>query len=955
MAYLKKIVLQGFKSFARRTEIVLENSMNVIVGPNGSGKSNIADAICFALGRSSSKSIRAEKASNFIFAGNKFYKPCNEASVELIFDNSDNSFPIEKKEISIKRIVRKNGISIYKINEEIKTRQEVLEILAKANIDPDGFNLVLQGEISSFVKMSSLERRKIIEDVAGISIYESRKEKSLRELEKTEEQLKETNMLLREKTNYLKSLEKDRKEALEFKKVEELIKKYKATILFKEIEDLKKEIAKINEEKNKNSENILKIKEQINKTKIEISICQEKINSITKKIEEQTSGEQEILHKEISDLKAEIAGLKVRKENYENRLKQNEIRMKNLLIRLENLEKELEEILKNSPEVKKKREQKEILEKTLTDLEKSRRLFYQIKSEISFLENRKEEKKEELKRVEKEQHFLNATINNIFSELKYIKNIEKGEELKKETLSFIHSKREEIENIEKEILIIERENAVLKKVISEEKKIIGEIEKIDICPLCRSKITEEHKNHVKKNSNEKIISSEETLKNNENKLTEMSKRIKEAKKVLEEKQNALREIENDLTKIRYVEEKKETIKTLLEREKEVNSSIENIEKKLKKLIEEFKNLEGIEEKYEETKLKLKELSLDELDYDSSSIDKQREIERIKSEIVLLKKDNEECEKEIIKIKEKLEEISLTLQKKEEREKEIYEQFNILYHERNALSDKQKSFETQLNGLQHEIRIFEERNYNYKLKEAEIKARIESFESEFVNYKDIEILGVSKELAKSKLIELQKRIEEIGNVNMRAIEVYEQVKNACETIQQKIEVIQKEKEKILEVINEIDKKKKKTFLKTLESINSLFNRNFSQLSKKGEAFLELENKEDPFAGGLEITLKLTRGKHIDVSSLSGGEQTLIALSLIFAIQEYKPYCFYLFDEIDAALDKHNSELLSALIKKYMVAGQYIIITHNDALIENAPVLLGVSMQEGISKIVSQKFN
>jgi chromosome segregation protein len=105
--------------------------------------------------------------------------------------------------------------------------------------------------------------------------------------------------------------------------------------------------------------------------------------------------------------------------------------------------------------------------------------------------------------------------------------------------------------------------------------------------------------------------------------------------------------------------------------------------------------------------------------------------------------------------------------------------------------------------------------------------------------------------------------------------------------------------------------------------------------------------------LNIILKVGRGKYFDVSSLSGGEKTIVALSLIFAIQEYKPYCFYIFDEIDAALDKHNSELLAALIKKYMLSGQYIVVSHNDALITEASALYGVSMQENISKIISLK--
>ena len=127
----------------------------------------------------------------------------------------------------------------------------------------------------------------------------------------------------------------------------------------------------------------------------------------------------------------------------------------------------------------------------------------------------------------------------------------------------------------------------------------------------------------------------------------------------------------------------------------------------------------------------------------------------------------------------------------------------------------------------------------------------------------------------------------------------------------------------------------------------------QLSRKGEIFLELENKSDPFAGGLSIIVKVSRGRYFDITSLSGGEKTMVALSLIFAIQKYRPYCFYVFDEIDAALDKHNSELLAALIKKYMTTGQYIIITHNDTLISEASNLYGVSMQENISKIISLK--
>ena len=161
----------------------------------------------------------------------------------------------------------------------------------------------------------------------------------------------------------------------------------------------------------------------------------------------------------------------------------------------------------------------------------------------------------------------------------------------------------------------------------------------------------------------------------------------------------------------------------------------------------------------------------------------------------------------------------------------------------------------------------------------------------------------------------------------------------------------EKQEILKVIEDIDKKKKKAFLETLSKINELFSRNFSQLSDKGIATLEPFDKEKLFDSGVEMLIKVGKGKYFDTHSLSGGEKSLISLALIFAIQEYRPYCFYIFDEIDAALDRRNSERLAGLLKRYINRGEYIIITHNDSLITEAPLIYGVSMQDKISRVIS----
>src|SRR3989339_166333 len=145
MTKINRISIHGFKSFAHKTDILFDNKFNCILGPNGSGKSNVGDALCFVLGRLSAKSMRAEKASNLIFNGGKKGKPASSALVEIAFDNQSKIFPIEDKEVVISRSISKDGGSTYRINGKKHTRTEILDTLALAKINPDGYNIVLQG------------------------------------------------------------------------------------------------------------------------------------------------------------------------------------------------------------------------------------------------------------------------------------------------------------------------------------------------------------------------------------------------------------------------------------------------------------------------------------------------------------------------------------------------------------------------------------------------------------------------------------------------------------------------------------------------------------------------------------------------------------------------------------------------------------------------------------------
>ena len=415
MPHIKELVVHGFKSFARETRIPLKNTMNTIVGPNGSGKSNVTDAICFVLGRMGVKSMRAKRLSNLIFAGTNQYKPSSEAVVEMIFDNSDKGFSLNDPEISIKRILRRNGQGVYKINNEIKTRQEVLELLAQAGIDPNGFNIVLQGEIDSFVKMPAEQRRQVIEEVAGISIYEMRKQRSLAELEKTEARLKETNAILRERNSYLKNLEEERKQAMHFQKLQEEVRNCKGSISYKLISEKNEKIEEINKNLEKEIQAIAKLNELIDKSSQEIAVLNDKILNITNNIQKATGLEQERLNSEISDLRADMAGLTIKQQNYSTQLEDMQKRKEELQLMVQNSEKEIAEMSKS----KGKTVGKDLgaKKKQLEELEEQKRKFYIMKSNLSSLNSRVEEKQRQIQRVKTEHDFTYNRIKEMESQV----------------------------------------------------------------------------------------------------------------------------------------------------------------------------------------------------------------------------------------------------------------------------------------------------------------------------------------------------------------------------------------------------------------------------------------------------------------------------------------------------------------------------------------------------------
>ena len=911
--------------------------------------SNISDALCFVLGRLSIKSIRAAKARNLIFLGTKTASPAKEASVEIVFDNLEKTFSIDKDEISIKRIVRRNGQSVYKINNETKTRQEILSLLAQAGIDPKGFNIVLQGEIQNFVRMQPEERRGIIEEVSGISIYELRKEKSLRELEKTEEKLKEINSILRERTSYLNNLEKERQQALRFKKLENNIKRFKASIIYHNLYKKKKETESINSNIEKKNKEIEKIKIIITGIEEEIKKFKSRIDGINSEIQKSTGLEQEKLNQEIANLRAELAGTNVKLENYESKiislLKQKEELYKSI----KETEISIKELQKESPTPEKKTEEIETKKKELENIEEQRKRFYMIKSEMNSVKERIQDKNALLQNHADESDLLIKQIKSFSIEIFDLRADQQKLDKLKISLA---EKRGTLSNLLKKEIELEKINSINESEIENLNKILKKISKLDICPICKSRITPKHMGEIREEIVPKIESLRKEIENADKEL----KIIYQKKEILigdiEEITQQISKTESDLNKLSNIHDKKSQLKIIQEKNEELNEEIFVLEKRKKTLEKTIETISNIEQKYETMKVEIQEISLRSKGTLKSDVAfKERELDRLKISFKQTLREEENVKEEFAELKKVLVEKEKILANKKQQEEELSKKFREMISERDSFQARVREKESETLSKQNILHNTEQEMNDFKIEKARVDAEIENLETEMLEFESVEIIRAGKDSLIQRLEKTQDTLSKIGTVNLRSLEVYDSIKKEYDAVKEKTEIISKEKEGILKIIHAIDVKKKKTFIHTLKKLNELFSRNFSQLSTKGHVFLELENRKDPFDGGVNVIVKTGHGKYFDVKSLSGGEQTIVALSLIFAIQEYSPYCFYLLDEVDATLDKRNSERLAGLLSKYMQRGQYIVITHNDEVISKATNIYGISMHDGISKIIS----
>mgnify|MGYP003976999143 FL=1 len=326
--FITNLKLKGFKSFNKHANIQFGSGFNCIAGANGSGKSNVMDALCFVLGRLSTKSIRADNYGDLVHK-NKNMR-ANGASVAITLDNSSGIFGLSDKKIEVAREISKEGKSRYLINGKRATRTQILELLEMSQIRPEGHNIILQGDISSFITMRAVDKRKLIEDIAGIGVYERKKDGAMKNLNKVEEKLREVQIVMNEKKSYLNSLEGDRKVAEQYNSYNSELKSAKSTELnlkHSSATARKQQISsKLEAVEKKQSEYKKKLAEMNDK----VDALQTKIASVEKQIEKKGGEDQLVLQKDIENLKVDFENAKNLVTSSENEIRRVEERKRHL-------------------------------------------------------------------------------------------------------------------------------------------------------------------------------------------------------------------------------------------------------------------------------------------------------------------------------------------------------------------------------------------------------------------------------------------------------------------------------------------------------------------------------------------------------------------------------------------------------------------------------------------------
>jgi len=958
--FLKRIEIQGFKSFADRVNITFDHSITGVVGPNGCGKSNIVDAIRWVLGEQSVKSLRGSAMTDVIFTGSELRRSVNFAEVTLVFDNSDRSFDLAFDEVEItRRLHRQNSEAEYLINKTPCRLKDILSLTMDSGIGRDSLSLISQGTITSFSEAKPIDRRGIFEEAAGVAKYRKRKDEAVSKLEKTQVNLERINDIYLELQKQVYPLKKAAQKAKIYQEKKERLEKIEISVLCDQITHLKNDV-----ESAQNELNDLQAKEALLEASIQVN---ENNNMLAKSDLHQLDLQIHTLQEDLIRVVNEIQTLETRKIEIDEKRKYT--------LEVGNQEEKTNQLLSLLEEAKREyddREQRlnqltlDIQNLTSRSIEINRKLIDQNTKceESSSKLNRASNRLEVAKNLESRpymnqmgvQAIMNAqqSLAGVFGVVSKLLTPQVGyEEAIGVALggALYHIVTKDEESARNAINFLKRNESgratflpmtvLFNRFISREHQIVcdnskGYLGAADEFVKCEPKFdvvkssllanvivcdTLENGNHLARllNYQYKIVSLEGDVihrggsmtggrqKDNHSPLS-ITKEINELKVRIEEYQNELKLHQDGLFDLNS---RKSDLESDLLEKRIAAAQLEPV-------------LEAKRAKYERLKDDLDQIAPN-LQQDSQSFEEDL--------IDLLNKAYFKRDEYTGQLKSKRELRLKNSQESERRELQIRQQRRDL----NGLQIIKRDIEIQItrqstnienlmNRLSHDYQM----TYEFSL----TIPRIDGVEN-----------------AVDEVNQLRAEIESLGNINMTAPQEYEAVNERYELLKKQYDEINESKEKILALILDLDTIMVEQFKDMLDKINAELPEVIQAMFGGGKAYLALENPEDLLNSGIEIHVQ-PPGKSIkNMRLFSGGEKSLIAISVLFAILKARHVPLCVFDEVEAALDQANVERFAAYLKKFSSSTQFIVLTHRSGTMAQCDVLFGVTMgNSGVSQML-----
>jgi chromosome segregation protein len=843
----KKIQLNGFKSFAEKTNFLIEHGLTGIVGPNGCGKSNIVESLRWVMGETSAKSMRGSGMEDVIFNGTSNKSSKNIAEVSISVDNASHDGPMQYKDldhIEVRRKIEKDKGSKFYINDKEVRARDAQMFFADLSTGAHSPSMISQGRIGALVTAKPTDRRAILEEAANISGLHVRRHEAELRLNAAEVNLKRADELRRQQEKQLANLQKQAEEATKYKLISEEIKKIEAGLYYLKLLDIDNEIRIENEINNEAEGEVSSFNQQISQFESLIKTETDKVSPLREKNIENLSRIQR-LNLELQSLDEENVRTQDEIENFKKSLKTIE----------EDIDREKGIVIDaNSNEKRLKEEKSELIEI-------DSKYFETEKLSNEDLEKAKNQLNEEQKAVDEIiEIFANGNINISIDPIKDVINtIEKIKELinsneANQALTLLDRTKMELNNF-------------LNNLANDESK---------------SKLTDINE----KNSNIKLLQEKyaDSFSKNQSIKKESIKRnerIKAIESEVESWKNLLSNSQKMVTEL--TERKNKLLSQLNERDQQPKAQAEK----------KGQATEGLRISQNE------------------KIENEKIIEETDKKINSLRLELNDVQERSIQIRERKASSGATVEGLKKRKEDLLERVSSeLNLEENDILEN-----SNLNGV------------------VELPNSVDQEEA---------------------LDEKKREREKLGSVNLRADEETSKYEIEIKKMEQDREDLVSAIIKLKESINELNQKGRERLLEAFEKVNRKFNEVYTKLFNGGNAKLELVDSDDPLEAGLEMLVSPPGKRLQSITLLSGGEQALTALSLIFAVFLTNPSPICVLDEVDAPLDDANVTRFCGLLDDLtkITNTKFIIVTHHALTMSKMNRLYGVTMPEkGISQLVA----